>query len=259
MSDYLLRQLLLLLAPIGLLWLSLIILSGALWLRRQRRFAICAACLVLFVTIIGSTGLPGVLLGTLERAYAGVKYDDLPTADAVVVLGGAVAPARYEVGGMHLTKAADRLLMAIQLVRLGKAPVLIVGGAAASLDGTVRVESDLTRQWLVDWQLSPTPIISLGQCHDTRDEAVKVRALAGAHTWRRILLVTSANHMKRAVAVFQKLGMEVVPAPCNFFTEISTASKMPEWTVPSFVGFEQLSIWLHEQIGWALYRKRGWV
>lgn len=259
MHDFFLRQVLLLLAPVGFLWLCLIVLTVALWLRKQHRFAVGAACLVLFVTIVGSSGLPASLVAALEKPYAGKKPDELPECDAVVMLGGGVEPSRYEVGGLHLTKAGDRVLMALELMRLGKAPVLVIGGAAATLDGTLRVEADLTGQWVADWQLSLAPVISLGRCVNTRDEAVKVRALADARGWRRVLLVTSANHMRRAVAVFHKAGVEAVPAPCNFLTEISTPPGPPGWNIPSYGGFEKVSIWLHEQIGWVIYSRRGWL
>src|SRR5437763_1587374 len=56
----------------------------------------------------------------------------------------------------------------------------------------------------------------LGANEDTHDEALKVRVLATERGWHRVLLVTSANHMRRASGVFRAQGLEVIPVPCNF-------------------------------------------
>src|ERR1700679_292401 len=87
MVDYLLKQLLFTLEPIGLVWVGLGLLAVCLWRRRQRRFAAAAAGIFLFVTIVGSTPVPDWLLESLERPYAGVRIEDLPAADAIVMLG----------------------------------------------------------------------------------------------------------------------------------------------------------------------------
>ncbi len=253
------RYVLVLIEPIGLLWLALIALTIQLWRKRQRRFATASFALVIGVYLVGATGLPGRLLGSLEAPYAGVKLDALPAADAVVMLGGGLTPSRYEVGGLHLTKAGDRLIMALELIRLGKAPVLICGGAGVDLDGAERVEADLLKAALIERQFPVPEIISLGRCTDTHSEAERSLALATERGWRRVLLVTSANHLPRATATFRTIGIDAVPVPCNFLTNVSTAPPPPGFAVPGYDGFEKMSVWLHEKVGWWEYRRRGWI
>ena len=80
MLDKLLRQILLLIEPIGFVWLCLLILTVSLWRRRQRRLA-AGAFLVSVVIFIDRAArkFPGlVLLGSLERPYAGVNFEELP-------------------------------------------------------------------------------------------------------------------------------------------------------------------------------------
>ncbi len=203
------------------------------------------------------------MVASLERPFAASDVENLPTCDAVVMLGGGLEPSRYEVGGLHFTKAGDRIIMALDLMRRGKAPVLVLGGAAAQMDGSLHVEADLARDWLAVWKLPSDArqrVISLGINGNTHDEALKVRELASSQGWQRILLVTSAFHMKRAAAVFRSTtGVEIIPAPCNFLTEVSTAPSPPGWHIPTWSGFEKISIWLHEKVGWAIYRRRGWI
>lgn len=205
------------------------------------------------------------MLRSLESEFAQVDVKQLPPADAVVMLGGGIEPSRYEAAGFHLTRAGDRLLMAVEMMRLGKAPVLVLGGGASELNGEKQIEADLVRDWIANWHLlevagHPTPeVLSLGRCFDTHDEAVKVRALAEARGWRRVLLVTSASHMRRALATFQTAGVSAEPVPCNFMTTVSTSDSSVGLSVPHYRGLEKISIFLHEQIGWLEYRRRGWI
>lgn len=259
MPDALLRQLLPLLAPVGFVWFCLLLLTAALWWKKQRGFAGVTAALVVFITIIGSTSVPGRLLGSLERPYAGVALESLPTADAIVLLGGGASPSRYEAQAVHLTIAGDRLVMAHALFQMGKAPVLLLGGNANKLAHVIRFESEIVRDLLVTWGVPKEAMIPLAANRDTHDEALKVRALATERGWRRILLVTSANHMRRASATFRAQGLEVIPVPCNFLTTISTAPAPPGVHVPGYDGFWKTAIWLHEQTGWFIYRRRGWI
>jgi uncharacterized SAM-binding protein YcdF (DUF218 family) len=259
MVDSLLKQLLYTLEPIGLVWVALGILSVALWRRRQRRFAAAAAGIFLFVTIMGSTPVSDWLLDSLEKPYAGVHIEDLPEADAIVMLGGGSEPARLEAFDIHLSPAADRILMARALLRFGKSKALMLGGGSAKLDGRIRSEADGVRDLLAAWDVPPESMIPLGLNRDTHDEALHARAVADAHGWNRVLLVTSANHMRRAAAVFRRQGFEVIAAPCNFLTALSTASGPFSISVPRHDGFAKAAIWLHEEAGWWIYRKRGWI
>jgi uncharacterized SAM-binding protein YcdF (DUF218 family) len=259
MVDFLLKQLLFTFEPIGLVWIGLGALAICLWVRRQRRFAAASAGIFLFVTIIGSTPVPDWLLESLERPYAGVRIEDLPAADAIVMLGGGSEPARYEAFGVHLSTAADRIVMARALQRIGKSTALMLGGGGAKLGGRMRIEADGVREMLAAWDAPPESMIPLGFNRDTHDEALHARAVADAHGWNRILLVTSGNHMRRAAAVFRRQGFEVIPAPCNFLTALSTAPGPFLISVPRYDGFVKAAIWLHERAGWWIYRKRGWI
>ena len=248
-----------LIEPIGLLWLALILLAVLLWRKRARGFAFAAAALAVFLYLIGASALPDALLRSLERPYFGVKLEALPTCDAVVLLGGSLDPSPDEVGGLHLTKAADRIITALEVIRLGKAPVLVCGGSGIAMDGAMKIEADLFKQALTERRVPVPEIISLGLCFDTHDEAARTRALATQRGWRRVLLVTSASHLPRAVATFRGAGLEVVPVPCNFMTRKTPGSWPARTAIPGYYGFEKTSVWLHEKIGWWEYRRRGWL
>jgi uncharacterized SAM-binding protein YcdF (DUF218 family) len=256
---YLLHQLTALLAPVGAVWAALIVVTALLVRRRLRGLAIATGAIVLFITLIGSTRAPGKILASLERPYAGVKIEALPAADAIVLLGGGAEASRYEVANVHFTPAGDRLVMAAELMRLGKAPTLLLGGTGGKLDGREANEAVLVKALLSRWGVAPDAIIPLGPNGDTHDEALKVRALANERRWRRILLVTSANHMRRASAVFRHMDLDVIPVPCNFLTSVGTEEPPFSLAVPGHDGFVKMATWLHEEIGWFMYWRRGWL
>ncbi len=258
MMDALLRQLLLLIQPIGLAWAVLLVLTLVVWRKRMRRIAVTTALLVLLITVFGSTDIPGWMLRQLEKPWVRFKPEALLEHDAVVVLGGGAEPSLYEVGQVHLTRAGDRLVMGLELMRLGKARTMVLGGGAALFGNDTKVEADLARSALLKWN-PRADIISLGSCEHTRDEALKVAALVHERGWKSVAIVTSASHMTRALAVFHRAGIDATPAPCNFLTTLSTAPSPSRLQVPSWQGFEKVNIWLHEVVGWTIYRRRGWV
>ena len=259
--DFLLRIALQLIEPLGMLWLALIFLTILLRRRRQTIPWITSALLVLLLTIIGGTDFSSWLLLRLERPWVGVKLLELPQCDAVVVLGGGAEPSRNDVDGIRMTKAGDRILTGMELMRWGRAPALVLGGGSVRVDNVEKIESDLIRTRIGDWKPPFTwAVVSLGAATDTHDEAMRLVPLAQQRGWKKILLITSATHMRRAESVYRAAGFEVVPAPCNFIVA-GNAPRLAWYHIgiPSWYGFERFSIWLHETAGWESYRRKGWL
>ena len=250
-----------LMEPLGLIWLALI--AGAAWKfwKKEKRDAWMLTGLVFFIWLIGATSLTGMILARLEKPYAGMKIEDLPQADAIVLLGGGRTPSRYEVQGMHLKgSGADRLIMAHSLARRGKAPALVVVGPSFK-HGSMRLsEPDVTQNWFELEAGTTNTIYADDNCFSTRDEALVVQRLAKEHEWKSILMVTSAYHMRRASAVWTHLkGLEIHEVPCDFQTNVGRYGANVMKIVPKLEGFGRFSLYLHELIGWNCYRLRGWI
>ncbi len=73
----------------------------------------------------------------------------------------------------------------------------------------------------------------------------------------KILLVTSAFHMRRSEAVFTAQGLEVIPAPTDYQRLVGPVT-MPSW-LPSVSDLWQSTHALHEHLGYWVYRFRGWL
>ncbi|MBU6402605.1 MAG: YdcF family protein [Verrucomicrobia bacterium] len=245
--------------PLALFWVLLCL--SMLWFLRRKRWS-CALIQGVFVGLvygIGSTPLATVLLGTLEGPYARAGLGDLPVGDAVVMLGGAHRPSRYDVFGVDLTAAADRIVTAVEMMRLRKAGALVLGGGGYEANGQKLADGPLLEKWFTTWRLPVTPLFTLEANADTHDEAVHFATLAKAHGWKRILLVTSAFHMKRAAATFRKAGVAVVPVACDFRVVGVSDESRGYFLLPRREGFEQLELYLHERVGWWFYAWRDWL
>ena len=251
-----------LLQPIGFLWLLHV--AAAIWMARCRKWResfFCAAVAV-GIWLIGSTNLPTQLLALLERPYSGQNLDRLPQCDAIVMLGGTLSASSADLAGIDLGEGADRIVTAAEMFARGKARTLVLGGAG----GNWRPprpgqwsEAELLKPWLVRLGVPGTNVLHLRICSNTHDEALEVEALAKQHNWRRIMLVTSAYHMKRASGLFAKLNIQVEPVACDFLG-LSTLEREHQFCfIPRSHGFHHLDLALHEFIGWQYYRLRGWI
>jgi len=258
-QNYFVKQVIALMEPLGFVWALLVVFTVVFYRSRQRRAAMVCGLAAALIFIFGSTTFPNSLLHTLERPYLGRSLEALPKADAVIMLGGGSQPSRDEAGGLHLTLAADRIVMALELLHLGKAPVLVLGGAAAEFPEGRRSESETVRRWIVERGLAKGEVLALPVCRDTHDEARFTAKLCAERGWQKVHLVTSASHMRRAAATFRTAGVDVIAAPCNFHTETGTAPVFAAPGVPKAGGFLKVGMWLHEQIGWLEYRRRGWI
>jgi len=246
-----------LLQPVAIVWLGLLALCVWQIYKSHYRWAAVPGALFLFVFITGSSPLAGYLIAGLEAPYARTNWDDLPEADTVVVLGGFVGGSNYEINGLNFNKSADRILTGIELIRRNKSDALVVGGGSFESEGKEYSEASQVKPWMAEWEvLGDAKVDDLGICNNTREEAVKFARLAKEHDWSTIILVTSANHMKRAGAVFQSEGIEVVPVACDF----KGIGKPNSWKlIPDQDRMIDLRTWLYEKVGWAYYRSKGWI
>jgi uncharacterized SAM-binding protein YcdF (DUF218 family) len=244
--------------PLGLLWVVLLTLTVICFLKRGRVFGsiLLLVCLALFAA--GSTRLPYILLNTLERPYIGKTVASAHTADAVLVLGGSQHFSANEPFHLGLGDSGSRIVTAVELMRRHKAGSLVLGGGSYTVDGRKKPESELLRDWLESWKVcGDAPIMPLEVCQNTHDEVLQIEKLAREHHWRRILLVTSAFHLRRAEGLFRQIGLSVEVVACDFRAD---GVQRPFRSIfPAAQSIQAFELYLHEFVGWYIYRWRGWV
>ena len=103
-----------------------------LW-RRERRSALWLMLLTVLLFLTGSTPLADMLIAAAERPYATGNVASLAQADAALALGGTHRASAFDVYGFSIGPAEERILAAAELVRLGKAKTLVLGGSTQSI------------------------------------------------------------------------------------------------------------------------------
>lgn len=246
--------------PLGFCWAVLVLSAAWLVLREStRRRALLPGGLALILFLFGGTPLSAWMLAALERPYAGVKAEALPDADAIVMLGGILGPSANDLYGVDFNAAADRAIAATELLRLGRAPVLVAGGGAMQSLPEKPLESDLWLPWVEAWKLKPRRVHQLGACRNTHDEGMAVKRLMEEHRWKRVILVTSASHMRRAEGVFRRLDIPVDCFAADFRGISTLESGGFRVGVPRPTRLQCANDCLHEVFGWLVYRWRDWV
>jgi len=256
MSLFLSKLLPLLLYPLGL---SLLLTGAACLLWRKQRTAVLGM-LVLSVAVLWTASTPLMAeycLASLEWRHLPVPITDLPAADAIVVLGGAIVapkPPRIEI---ELSDAADRVLYAARLYRAGKAPVIIASGGTLPWADTP-AEAPFIVDLLQEWGVPKEAILLEATSPNTRDNAVNSKRLADERGIQTVLLVTSALHMPRAAATFETAGLRVIPAPTDYHVAYRNTLNVFD-LLPNADALAATTAGLKEYLGLLYYRWRGWI
>ncbi len=251
--------------PIGLS--SLLMAVGLLWLWRYPRRATVAIALALSILFITSNPLvSNWLVSTLEGRY--LPPNPMPTADAIVVLGGATEPALAPRPWVEVREQGDRILYAAHLYSQKRAPKLILSGGRISWRGgsSDPSEADDMKEFATAMAVPDSAIILEGESLNTRQNAVNIQKILTAQSLQSVLLVTSAIHMPRAVAIFNKIGIQVIPAPTDYLvpSELNQSLKAT-WQgqlltlLPEAESVSRFTQAMKEYVGFAIYRLRGWV
>ncbi|MGB3570951.1 MAG: YdcF family protein, partial [Phormidesmis sp.] len=236
---------------------------GLVWIWKHPKRATWAIALSLFILFFTSNPLVSdKLVSTLEWQY--FPPDPVPTADAIVVLGGATAPQMAPRPWVEVLEAGDRILYGARLYNQGKAPKLILsGGRITWRGGSGASEADDMKEFALAMGVPESAILLEGTSLNTQQNAVNLKPILDQQSVESVLLVTSAIHMPRSVAIFSKLGISVIPAPTDYLvpteTQINTLEGRILALLPEAKSTAHFTQALKEYVGFVIYRLRGWV
>jgi len=253
----------LLVYPLGL---ACVLIVLALVTYRRRRWQMGSLVLALLLLWLGGNRWVSLsLVRSLEWRY--LPSAEMPGADAIVVLGGGTRSAQFPRPTVELNEAGDRVLYAAWLYRQGKAAhILLSGGNIAWLGPQTPAAENMAA--ILEMMGVPDAAVWLeSTSRNTYENGINSREILEQEGIKRILLVTSATHMPRAVRVFERQGLEVIPAPTDFLVTQADWQYLREAglhtqlinLLPSAGNLELTTLALKEYIGIAVYRLRGWL
>ncbi|MDK2980742.1 MAG: hypothetical protein PWQ55_1089 [Chloroflexota bacterium] len=250
--------------PLGLACLLIFLALLVSYKRKTSTFLIVLALVILWLS--STTGFSNLLARSLELKY--LPPAEIPSGEVLVVLGGGTEPASPPRTTVEINGAGDRVLYAAQLYKEGKAPYILLSGGDISWQnsgGTTPAEDMATL--LVQIGVPESALWLETESQNTYENALYAKEFLDEQDIDQVLLVTSAMHMPRAVALFEKQGFEVTPLPVDFSVtdSISAASGTGNFVsklidiLPSASNLALTTNAMKEYLGYFIYRLQGWL
>ncbi len=225
--------------------------------------------MVLAVLIViwgaGNGWISAALTRSLEWRY--LPPDELPKAEIIVVLSGGTHSDQYPRPTVEVNSAGDRVLYGAWLYHQGVAPQVLLSGGYIGWSGERDAPADDMADIMVWMDVPEDALIIERSSRNTYENAVNSRRILDGMGISRIVLVTSALHMPRSVALFEKQGLEVIPMPTDYNVTAENWEQLwaPDPTaqifnlIPSASNISSTTNILKEYLGMMVYRLRGWM
>ncbi len=197
--------------PLGFV-IILLLLSGVFMKKKLRIYAIILAVLIYVLSINPTAEL---FIRPLEDAYKPASLAEVATCDAYVVLGGGINENVPDIDGKGTLSAyaLPRVSTAYRLYMRDKKPIIFTGGKIFNR----APEAEIAKRFLISLGVPPHHIITEEKSMDTYENAQYVKEIADKHQFKKIVLITSAFHMKRSYLLFSKRFQEIVPYPTDYW------------------------------------------
>ena len=238
-----------LVSPVGGVIAGVMVTIACGWLnyRRLVKWVGCstAVWLWLWMTPVMTRVVGGALESEFMVDGKVPLVESFPKADAIILHGGSMGIQTNLSAYAEMWGSADRVWQAARLWKAGKAPKIIATG-----DGAKESTLGLLKELGVE-----EDCVEFLDARNTEEEARRVRGnLEGKGKDKRLLLVTSAWHMKRARMMFEKYAkdVEIVCAPADF--ECTMLAKRGWSILPDPNAFNLNSIAFHEWVGIVGYK-----
>lgn len=210
--------------PSSLLIWTVGVAALALATGRSRLAGVACVVALLLLTVPLVVNVAERLAWELERKVTAPS--ELPErVDGILVLGGAVEwQISRDRRQLNLNQAGERILAGAALARRYPDARLVFTGVYREDVPTDFVATPVAGSLIFGREYSGRSIEFIGAARSTYEDAllaIERLAPASGENW---LLVTSAMHMPRALAVFRTLGWRLVP----YSVDYSTAGK-PRW------------------------------
>jgi uncharacterized SAM-binding protein YcdF (DUF218 family) len=244
-----------LILPISITLVLSLVATALLSVGRSRVAGLIFILSLVLLWVFATPLIAQLLLGTLEHQYAPV--DRNTKADVAILLGGMINGTSND-GEPSLGPGADRALHAARLYRTGRVRYILISAGNLPWRQTRVSEAEQAAYLLKEWGVPSEALLIEGQSRNTYENAQRSKPIWDAYSFHSGLLVTSASHMPRALAVFRHAGFSVEPAPADFHTEPIRESG-PLVLLPNAGALAASSLALTEWLGLLVYRFRGWA
>jgi uncharacterized SAM-binding protein YcdF (DUF218 family) len=220
----------------------------------KRKYAIIWTALIVLMTL-STPVVSSFLFAQLEAVGSRKTPADMLPADAIVVLSGMTHSIRTEKGIISEWNDPDRFFGGMELIKAKKAPVIIF--TKGKLPWKIGPpESELLQETAIQMGVQTQQILVTGEVETTEDESREVKKILESKG-NRIILVTSAFHMRRAKITFDNKGLEVQSYPVDF--KLGEYAMTPMDFIPNPLSLATTEKCVRELIGTVYYTLKAFV
>lgn len=249
--------------PVSLCLEILILGLVCLWAtRRQRLGKVLVTLGTGLLLLLSSSFLSPGLLTPLESRYPALLHPETISGETekvetfpkwIVVLGGGhVTDPNLPANSQISETALSRVVEGVRLYKAIPGSKLLLSGGG-SYDPVP--EAEVMAQIAGLLGVKPQDIMLETDSRDTADEAELIAKMIGRG---KIILVTSAAHMPRSMALFKKRGMQPIPAPTNYLVRKARGPQVFR-LFPGAGSLGQVESAVHEYLGLAWAWLRGTI
>ena len=239
--------------------LPLVILLSILFFFKIRglRNKLLAFFPILVLWISSSFPVCQYLIRTLEDPFPPIEIKSVPRSDIIVIPCGMINNLTRFGNRIELMNSVERLTDSILLFKEKKAPWILTTGGSGILFYQQNPEAELAKKFLVQMGIPGEKILTEIESRNTAENVIKTATILREKKMRTVILVTSAFHMKRTLALFKNQGFEVTAFP----TDYRALQNIISWEaiVPSVGALDTTTIALKEWIGIIIYRLNGYI
>lgn len=186
---------------------------------------------------------------------------ELPTGkyEFAIVLGGYMKTDLEDQSYLNFSEAGSRLSCAVQLWRQGKIKKILLSGGDGSILKPQSDESQLAAQLCSTMGVPDSIVIRDSLSRNTYENALYSKQIVDQYNPdTKSVLITSAFHLKRSLACFQKVGLDVLPIASDF-----KAQKMYWYAPGTYLSIDpqNLAHWqsyVREILGSLVYKIKGY-
>ena len=230
----------------------------AVFLKHKRKKQIASAFLLLLLIVPSNTPLVNYLLKKWEIAPKPIE--PIPNKCTAIILTGITQLDKKPYDRVYFQKGADRVTQAIMLYRKGKIKNFIITGGSGKLLTEGRAEANALKSFLMDCQIPDSIIITEERAKNTYENALFTKDILeerkGLGT--NYILITSAFHMRRSLACFEKAGIHCIPFPVDFYSFDEIDNPL-EYVIPEASPLSSFSMLTREVFGYFIYRILGYA
>jgi uncharacterized SAM-binding protein YcdF (DUF218 family) len=232
-----------------------------LWASRRPRLGKALVTLGTVLLLLLSTSfISSRLLTPLECRYPAILHPEKIAWEGhpieasprwIIVLGGGhVSDPRLPPNSQISEAALGRVVEGVRLYKAIPGSKLLLSGGGV-YDPVP--EAEVMARIAVLLGVKPQDILLEPDSRDTAEEAGIIAKMIGKE---KFILVTSAAHMPRAMALFKKCGLRPLPAPTDYLDRQAQGFN-PGVFFPRPISLVQVEIAVHEYLGLAWAWLRG--